>query len=72
MRLFWLPLPFPRPKPSIGITTTVPPRSVASLRAPIYEEKVIDFLLELVNVTDKTVSREELMRDDEEETAAAS
>ncbi|MCB1495001.1 MAG: trigger factor [Bauldia sp.] len=48
------------------------PDAVASLRAPIYEEKVIDFLLELVNVTDKTVSREELMRDDEEETAAAS
>ncbi|MCB1488163.1 MAG: trigger factor, partial [Bauldia sp.] len=47
------------------------PDAVAGLRAPIYEEKVVDFLLELVNVTDKTVSREELMRDDEEETPAA-
>ena len=43
------------------------PEAIASLRAPIYEEKVVDFLLELVNVTDKTVSREELMREDEDE-----
>lgn len=43
------------------------PDAVASLRAPIYEEKVVDFLLELVDVTDKTVSREELMKEDEED-----
>ena len=45
----------------------------ASLRAPIFEEKVIDFLLELVKVTDKPVSREELMADldsDEDESHA--
>jgi len=47
------------------------PDAVASLRAPIFEEKVVDFLLELVDVTDKTVSREELMREDEEESAAS-
>ena len=47
------------------------PDAVAGLRAPIFEEKVVDFLLELVNVTDKPVSREELMREDEEEEAAA-
>jgi trigger factor len=45
------------------------PDAVAGLRAPIFEEKVVDFLLELVNVTDKPVSREELMREDEEEPA---
>ena len=45
------------------------PEAVASLRAPIFEEKVVDFLLELVKVTDKPVSREELMREDEDETA---
>ena len=45
------------------------PDAVASLRAPIFEEKVVDYLLELVKVTDKTVSREELMREEEEETA---
>jgi hypothetical protein len=32
-----------------------------SLRAPIYEGKVIDYLLELVNVVDKPVSKDELI-----------
>ena len=47
------------------------PDAIASLRAPIFEEKVVDYLLELVKVTDKTVSREELMKEDEEEASAA-
>ncbi len=47
------------------------PEAVASLRAPIFEEKVVDFLLELAQVTDKPVSREELYKQDEEEPAAA-
>jgi trigger factor len=47
------------------------PDAVASLRAPIFEEKVVDYLLELVKVTDKTVSLEELMREEEEEGNAA-
>ena len=37
------------------------PGAMNRLRAPLFEEKVIDFLLELVNVTDRTVTREELM-----------
>ena len=41
------------------------PQAVASLRAPIYEEKVVDFLTELTKVTDKKVSRDELYKDDE-------
>jgi trigger factor len=45
------------------------PEAVASLRAPLYEEKVVDFLLELVKATEKTVSREELYRDDDDKTA---
>jgi trigger factor len=45
------------------------PEAVASLRAPLYEEKVVDFLLELVKATEKTVSREELYREEEEEKA---
>jgi trigger factor len=40
--------------------------ALAQLRAPIYEDKVVDFILELANVTEKKVSREELFRDDEE------
>jgi trigger factor len=42
------------------------PAALASLRAPIFEDKVVDFLLELVDVTDKQVSREELFKEDEE------
>jgi trigger factor len=45
------------------------PTAVASIRAPIFEEKVVDFLLELAKVTDKPVTREELFKD--EDVAAA-
>jgi trigger factor len=47
------------------------PAALASLRAPIFEEKVVDFLLELVKVTEKPVSREELYRDEDESKAPA-
>ncbi|MBD9372174.1 trigger factor [Rhizobium sp. ARZ01] len=43
------------------------PGASASLRAPLFEEKVVDHLLGQVAVTDKTVSKEELMADDEAE-----
>jgi trigger factor len=46
------------------------PQAVASLRAPIYEDKVVDFLTELTQVTDKKVSREELYKDDDADKAA--
>jgi trigger factor len=46
------------------------PQAVASVRAPIFEDKVIDFLLELAKITEKQVSREELFRDDEEDKPA--
>jgi trigger factor len=42
------------------------PQALASVRAPIFEEKVVDFLLELADITDKQVSREELFKEDEE------
>jgi trigger factor len=45
--------------------------ALAQLRAPIYEDKVVDFILELASVTEKKVSREELYKDDEEEKSAA-
>ncbi len=45
------------------------PQAMASLRAPLFEEKVVDFLLELANVTEKPVSREELYKEDEEKAA---
>jgi trigger factor len=42
------------------------PDALASLRAPIFEDKVIDFILELAKISDKTVSREELFKEDED------
>lgn len=42
------------------------PQAMASLRAPIYEEKVVDFVVELATVTDKPVSRQELFKDEDE------
>jgi trigger factor len=44
--------------------------ALAQLRAPIYEDKVVDFILELANVTEKKVSREDLFKEDDEKSAA--
>jgi trigger factor len=41
------------------------PEALAELRAPIYEDKVVDYILELAKVTDKPVSVEELYADPE-------
>jgi trigger factor len=41
------------------------PQAVAALRAPIFEEKAVDFLLELATVSDKKVAREELYKEDD-------
>ncbi|HEY5964851.1 MAG TPA: trigger factor [Xanthobacteraceae bacterium] len=41
------------------------PDALAGLRAPIFEDKVIDYILELAKITDKTVTREELYKEDE-------
>ncbi|MFS8038219.1 trigger factor [Xanthobacter sp. AM11] len=46
------------------------PEALASVRAPLFEEKVVDFLLELANVTEKTVTREELYKEEDDEKAA--
>jgi trigger factor len=37
------------------------PEAMAQLRAPIFEEKVVDFICELASVTERKVSLEELM-----------
>jgi trigger factor len=41
------------------------PNALASVRAPIFEEKVVDFLVELADVTEKPVTKEELYKEDE-------
>lgn len=43
------------------------PQALAELRAPIFEEKVVDHLLGQARVVDKTVSKEELFKEDEED-----
>jgi len=47
------------------------PAAVAAIRAPIFEEKVVDFLVELAAITEKQVSREDLLKDEEDEKGAA-
>jgi trigger factor len=47
------------------------PAAVAELRAPIFEDKVVDYLLELAKVTEKPVSKDELLQDDEGDREAA-
>jgi trigger factor len=41
------------------------PNASAQLRAPIYEEKVVDLILEKAKVTDEPVTKEELFKEDE-------
>jgi trigger factor len=49
--------------------------ALASLRAPLFEEKVVDFVVELADITEKKVTREEFFKAQEEDedavTAAA-
>jgi trigger factor len=42
------------------------PQALAGIRAPLFEDKVIDYILELADVTDKKVDRETLLAEDEE------
>ena len=41
------------------------PNAQAQLRAPVYEDKVVDLVFGLAKVTDKKVSKDELMADDD-------
>ena len=45
------------------------PQAVAELRAPIFEDKVVDYILELAKVSEKKIASEELLKipDDEDE-----
>ncbi len=47
------------------------PQAAESLRGPIFEDKVVDYVLELATVTERTVSPEELARDPEAPALAA-
>lgn len=41
-------------------------QALAQLRAPIYEERVVDHISKLIKITDKTVTKEELFKEEEE------
>ncbi len=41
------------------------PQAIAQLRAPIYEEKVVDLIIEKAKVTEKKVKKAELFKEDE-------
>ena len=41
------------------------PNAQASLRAPVYEEKVVDLIFEQAQIADRKVSRDELLKEDE-------
>ena len=42
------------------------PDALQTLRAPIFEEKVVDYILEFAEVTDRKVPKDELLADDED------
>ncbi|MCC2663620.1 MAG: trigger factor [Geminicoccaceae bacterium] len=43
------------------------PQAIEQLRAPLYEDKVVDFILQMATVTEQGVSAEELMRDPDDD-----
>lgn len=46
------------------------PEALAQLRAPLFEDKVVDFIVEMAKVTDKPITSAELLRGDDDEAAA--
>ena len=45
------------------------PQALAEVRAPLYEDKVVDHILESAKIVEKQVSREDLMKDPDEDKA---
>ena len=43
------------------------PQAIEQLRAPLYEDKVVDFILHMAAVTDQPVTPEELMKDPDDD-----
>ncbi|MGE0668907.1 MAG: trigger factor [Sphingomonadales bacterium] len=48
------------------------PEAMQQVRAPLFEDKVVDFILDKAEVTEKEVDREELLSDPDEDAAADS
>ena len=47
------------------------PQAIEQLRAPLYEDKVVDFILQMASVTEQPMTPEELMKDPDDEADAA-
>ncbi len=47
------------------------PQAIEQLRAPLYEDKVVDFVLQMATVTEQNVPPEELLRDPDDDAAPA-
>ncbi len=47
------------------------PEALAQLRAPLFEDKVIDFIIDLAKVTEREVSPDQLREEEEKEAATA-
>jgi trigger factor len=47
------------------------PRAVAEIRAPLFEEKVVDHIISQVKLTDRKVSRDELLKVNDEDASGA-
>ena len=46
------------------------PQAIAQLRAPLFEDKVVDYILELCKPTEKKVPRDELLKSEDDAAAA--
>ncbi|WP_413987752.1 trigger factor [Labrys okinawensis] len=62
---------FPGQERQIWEFYTKNPQAIAELRAPIFEDKVVDYILGQAEITENKVSKEELFKEDDEETAPA-
>lgn len=47
------------------------PQAIEQLRAPLYEDKVVDFVLQMATLSEQKVAPEELLRDPDDEPAPA-
>ncbi|MDZ5448993.1 trigger factor [Labrys sp. ZIDIC5] len=62
---------FPGQERQIWEFYTKNPQAIAELRAPIFEDKVVDHILSLADVTENKVSKEDLFKEDDEQATSA-
>ncbi|MFC2248672.1 trigger factor [Labrys portucalensis] len=62
---------FPGQERQIWEFYTKNPQAIAELRAPIFEDKVVDHILSLADVTENKVSKEDLFKEDDEQAVSA-